>query len=80
MSTKIDLDELERRAVGFDSLRDNVARLTLAPNGATVIALIARIRELDAAIVDVLENASLWSDTDYRARLSSILEKGAVLP
>jgi hypothetical protein len=76
MEIEIDLDELER-----------VAPLSNGCGPSTTIALIARIRELEAVAASLLqilhqvvsEDELAEDDESYR-NARSILEKGAVLP
>lgn len=75
MTTKIDLDELERKARKQDP-RNRSRRETLA--------LIARIRELEAALDSALDEWNRRDELDRddfeRSKFRALLEKGAVLP
>lgn len=87
MTTKIDLDELERKA------RQAISRGAVhdysEPAQAVTLALIARIRELEAALsaeADSLDNY-VGENLDEReeivamqVRLRRVLGRGAVLP
>jgi hypothetical protein len=76
---KIDLDDLERYAVavrdGTDDLMDDGPALAMS-DPETMIALIAKIRELDAALSDCLAIAQPGSERD---RLVSVLARGVTL-
>lgn len=72
MSDKIDLDALERRIAS-----DHNARLSRAQS----LALIARIRELEAALGEMCTRAhrgAMW-DSEIK-RFRALVARGTVLP
>lgn len=78
--TKIDIDELERKA------RQAIARGVVhdypEPAQAVTLALIARIRELEVALRDCVYDGAIPSPRSIQGerRMIAILERGAVLP
>lgn len=70
MSTKIDLDELDRKIRVGDYVSDGPS---------VVIALISRIREMEAVLYQVESSFSLIAPAQS-AELRALLKKGAVIP
>lgn len=91
--TKVDLDDIERKAQAEISARaraprtlerhpvitDEMARASWDRGSATsplvMLALVARIRELDNLLSDIHDGRD-WSE----AQIAQLLEKGAVIP
>lgn len=85
--TKVDLDELERKARGALDTTSNmgarIAEHVIATTPAVTLALIARIRELEAALGDLVaecEERTENPDGDFYAEPRELLEKGVALP
>lgn len=77
MGMRLDLDELERKALAIAAIS---ADIDLTDNDVT-LALIARIRELEAALSRAIgEFAQNSEDSDDTADLRVLLAKGVTLP
>lgn len=77
MTTKIDLEALERNAKSYEAHRGCCDRRYMEIRPAAAIALIGRIRELDEALNDALAYTIPGEERD---RLVRVLARGVVLP
>lgn len=88
MDTKIDLDDLEHKARRTLALTEPLERATheaqrewlRATSPPVTLALIARIRELEAVAERYAGALARESYDEQASEVRAILEKGAVLP